>query len=209
MAKLKLVIFDCDGVMFDSKNANKQYYNHLLEQFGHPPMNAEELNYVHAHNVMDSVSHIFRDYPPEEVNLAHQYRKNLDYENFLHHMIIEPDLITFLRFLKPDYHTAISTNRTTTLPTILKMFELESYFDKVVTAFDVARPKPHPEALVTILDHFDLAANEAVFIGDTIVDREHADGVGMELIAFKNPELPAEYHVNSFMEIIDLPLFRN
>lgn len=209
MAKLKLVIFDCDGVMFDSKNANRQYYNHLLEQFGHPPMNEEELDYVHAHNVMDSVSHIFRHYPPEEIDLAHQYRKGLDYEDFLHHMIIEPDLIPFLRFLKPDYYTAISTNRTTTMPTILQMFELESYFDKVVTAFDVTRPKPHSEALVVILDYFGITANEAVFIGDTTVDREHTEGVGMELIAFKNPELPAEYHVNSFMEIIDLPLFRN
>ena len=41
MAALKLVIFDCDGVMFDSKNANRVYYNHMLEKFGHPPMDAE------------------------------------------------------------------------------------------------------------------------------------------------------------------------
>jgi hypothetical protein len=41
-----------------------------------------------------------------------------------------------------------------------------------------------------------------------MVDREHADGVGMRLIAFKNPALPASYHVSSFMEIPRLPLFR-
>ena len=31
MSQLKLVIFDCDGVMFDSKNANKLYYNQILQ----------------------------------------------------------------------------------------------------------------------------------------------------------------------------------
>ena len=63
MATLKLVIFDCDGVMFDSKDANRKYYNLLLEQFGHPLMNEEEEDYVHSHNVFDSVSHIFNRFP--------------------------------------------------------------------------------------------------------------------------------------------------
>jgi len=208
MSELKLVIFDCDGVMFDSKEANRLYYNRLLTRFNHQPMDREELEYVHTHNVIDSVNHIFRHYPPAETNQAHAFRQKLDYRDFIRHMIIEPDLEEFLTFLKPDYHTAISTNRTTTMPTLLQMFGIESYFDKVVTAFDVEHPKPHPEALQVILDYFGLTVENAVFIGDSMVDREHADGVGMRLIAFKNPALPAAYHVNSFMEITRLPLFR-
>jgi hypothetical protein len=51
--------------------------------------------------------------------------------------------------------------------------------------------------------------DEAVFIGDSMVDKEHADGLGMRLIAFKNPALPADYHVSSFMEIAGLDLFQN
>ena len=209
MPKLKLVIFDCDGVMFDSKEANRLYYNQLLENFGYRPMDLDELEYVHTHNVLDSVRYIFRHYPPAETDRAHEYRKGLDYTDFIRHMIMEPDLKEFLTLLKPDYHTAISTNRTTTMPTLLEMFSIESYFDKVITAFDVAHPKPHPEALTVILDHFDLKVDEAVFIGDSMVDKKHADGLGMRLIAFKNPALPADYHVSSFMEIARLDLFRN
>ena len=61
--KLKLVIFDCDGVMFDSKFANQTYYNYLLEYFQYPPMDEEELEFVHIHNVMESTRHILRHYP--------------------------------------------------------------------------------------------------------------------------------------------------
>jgi HAD superfamily hydrolase (TIGR01509 family) len=208
MPELKLVVFDCDGVMFDSKDANRHFYNQLLAKFNHAPMTSEELEYVHSHNVMDSVRHIFRHYAPEETDQAHEYRTKLDYTDFIRYMTIEPDLKEFLEYLKPGYHTAISTNRTTTMPTLLKMFDLEPYFDKVVTAFDVPRPKPHPDALSVILEHFGLSVDEAVFIGDSMVDKEHAASIGMRLIAFKNPNLPAAYHVKNFMEITRLPFFR-
>ncbi len=204
--KLKLIIFDCDGVMFDSKEANRLYYNALLKAFDKQAMTAEELEYVHMHNVVASVKHIFRHYPAE-INRADEFRKTIDYRDFLPHMIIEPDLIEFLNAIIPAYKTAISTNRTTTMSLILKIYKLEPYFGKVVTPLDVKNSKPHPEALEKILAHFNLTSREALFIGDSMVDREHTSGVGMPLVAFKNPDLPAEYHVDCFMDILSLDCF--
>jgi beta-phosphoglucomutase-like phosphatase (HAD superfamily) len=207
MAPLKLVIFDCDGVMFDSKDANRIYYNHLLEKFGHPLMNEQEEDYVHSHNVFDSVSYIFRNYPLE-IDGVNQYRISVDYTPFLKYMVIEPDLKEFLSILKPKFYTAISTNRSNTMPSVMKMHDLDPYFDLVITALDVERPKPHAEGLVKILNYFQLSANEAIYIGDSMVDREHTAAVNMRLISFKNPELPAEYHVNRFLDIPQLPVFQ-
>jgi len=206
MAPLRLVIFDCDGVMFDSKDANRIYYNQLLEKFGHPLMDEQEEDYVHSHNVLDSVNYIFRKYS-REIEEVNQYRISVDYTPFLKYMVIEPDLKEFLGILKPKFYTAISTNRSNTMPSVMKMHDLESYFDLVVTSLDVEQPKPHTEGLVKILNHFQLSASEAVYIGDSMVDREHTAGVNMRLISFKNHDLPAEYHVNSFLEIPNLPIF--
>jgi FMN phosphatase YigB (HAD superfamily) len=207
MKKLKLVIFDCDGVMFDSRYANREYYDHLLKKFGQPLMGSQEEDYVHSHNVMDSVNHIFHG-QPQLIEDVHNYRMTVDYTPFLDYMVIEPDLKEFLSYLKPKYHTAISTNRSTTMPAVMQMHELEPLFDIVVTALDVQRPKPHAEALIRILDHFGLSADEAIYIGDSMVDREHTAGVNMRLISFKNPDLPAEYHVNSFLEIPKFSIFQ-
>jgi HAD superfamily hydrolase (TIGR01509 family) len=201
MKELKLVIFDCDGVMFDSKNANKHYYNHILAKLGHPPMTAEELDYVHIHNVMRSVRHILRNHP-EDIDRAEEYRADLDYQPYLKYMIMEPDLIEFLEYLQAHaIDAAISTSRTTTMNAILDIFGLRKYFGKVMTTFDVTHPKPHPEALEVILAHYGLGPQQAIYIGDSTVDREHSAGAGMRLIAFKNPELDAEFSVSSFMEI--------
>ncbi len=206
MSQLKLIIFDCDGVMFDSKNANRHFYNHMLANFDHPPMDDEELEYVHMHHVMDSVSHIFRHWPAE-LKKAHRFRESLDYKDFIKHMTIEPDLIEFLERITPEYQTAISTNRTTTMATLLDLFDLRKHFGLVVTAMDVENSKPHPDAIHKILAHYSFDVADCIFIGDSMIDQEHANSVGMRMIAFKNPDLPADYHVNSFMEILDLPIF--
>jgi len=204
---LKLVIFDCDGVLFDSREANRTYYNHLLEQFDCPPMTEDEVDYVHVHSVMDSVTHIFRNHQTIEKEIVERYRTELDYSPFLKYMIMEPDLMDFLKLIKPRYHTAISTNRTTTMPMILDIFKLLPWFEQVVTALDTPRPKPAPDGLEMILDNFGLKVDEAIYIGDSEVDREHTRSLGMELIAFKNPSLQAEYHVDNFMAITRLKPF--
>jgi HAD superfamily hydrolase (TIGR01509 family) len=192
--------------MFDSKNANRHFYNEIRTGLGHPPMDDGELEYVHMHHVLDSVSHIFRHWP-DELAKAHQYRAGLDYKDFIKYMTIEPDLVEFLERITPEYQTAISTNRTTTMATLLDLFDLRKHFGLVVTATDVKNSKPHPDALHKILAHFALDVASGIFIGDSMVDQEHAASVGMRMIAFRNPALPADYHVGSFMEILDLPIF--
>lgn len=204
---LKIVIFDCDGVLFDSREANRAYYNHLLARFSCPPMSEAEVDYVHSHNVTDSVAHIFRHHDHIRQELIDEYRTELDYSPFLQYMIMEPDLMDFLRFIKPRYHTAISTNRTTTMPLLLDIFKLRPWFDQVVTALDTPRPKPAPDALRMILDNFKVDVSEAIYIGDSEVDLEHTKSLGMKMIAFKNPELPAEYHVENFIAITHLQPF--
>ena len=204
---LKLIIFDCDGVLFDSREANRAYYNHLLQHFGCLGMSEEELDFVHAHNVTDSVAHIFRRYPQIKMNVVDRYRTELDYFPYLKYMIIEPDLIKFLGLIKPLYHTAISTNRTTTMPLLLDIFKLRPWFELVVTALDTPHPKPAPDGLYMILNNFGVQVDEAIYIGDSEVDREHTHKVGMKMIAFKNRTLDAEYHVDNFMAIAGLEPF--
>ncbi len=205
--KLKLIIFDCDGVMFDSKFANQTYYNQLLQHFNYPLMDTEELEFVHIHNVMDSTRHIFRHYPDQDLQAVENYRKELGYAPFLQYMQMEKDLVEFLDICAPHYQFAISTNRTNTMDPILDIFHLRDYFTKVMTAENATRPKPAPDALLEILAHCNYQAAEAIYIGDSIIDRQHSEACNMRLIAFKNPDLQAEYHVSSFMEILKLPPF--
>ena len=194
-----IVIFDCDGVLFNSRESNRAFYNSLLAHFGKPPLSEEALNYVHMHTVFEAEDFLFPE--TEERQRAQAYRQALDPEPFIRLMREEPGLREFLAFLRPAVKTAISTNRTTTIGRVLALHDLSRCFDLVVSALDVLHPKPHPESLHKIIDHFQTQPKDAVYIGDSIVDAEAACRAGIPLIAYKNPLLKAELHVNSFQDL--------
>jgi phosphoglycolate phosphatase len=206
---LKLIVFDCDGVMFDSREANRKYYDDLLGAFGYPEMSEAEVSYTHMHNVTDSVNHIFRHYPEQEIEEVQRLRAGRDYTPYLELMTMEPDLPAFLTVVKSRYNLAISTNRTNTMRPLLKAFDLYHFFDMIVTAADVENPKPAPDALLDILSHFNCSATESIYIGDSIIDQQHTKSIGVPFIAFKDRSLDAHYHVDNFTEILHLKPFQS
>jgi phosphoglycolate phosphatase len=202
MEQVRVVIFDCDGVMFDSRGANEAYYNHILAHFGRPQMNSEQSDYVHMHTAEQSVVHLFRNDPKLKDALGYWHR--MSYLPFIPLMEIEPYLKAFLEYLRPAYRTAISTNRSDTMGPVLAEHGLGGYFDLVVSCLDVKHPKPNPESLIKILDYFGLSSGEAIYIGDSEIDELAAKAATVPLVAYKNPALSAAYHVTHFKEIEDL-----
>jgi phosphoglycolate phosphatase len=193
---VKLVAFDCDGVLFDSRQANIAFYNAILHHFGQPPMSSEAVDFIHSHTVLESLEHLFPDCP--HLDAVVRFTRGFDYGPFIAMMVEEPHLREFLSFLRPGFYTALATNRTTTTRAVLGYHGLTEQFDLVVSAQDVARPKPHPEAFRRILSHFRVSPREAIYIGDSAVDEAFAANSGVPLVAYRNPELNAAYHLDSF-----------
>ena len=199
---IRVVIFDCDGVMFDSLTANIAFYNKILAHFAMPPVTDEDTGVVHMYTGEDSVNYLFRN--DGRIAAAQQYRKQLVFDEFIPLMVMEQHLEEVLRTVHERFKVALATNRTGSIHTILDIFNLKQYFDLVVCSLDVAKPKPHPETALKILKHFDVTAREAIYIGDTKVDEHVATEAGIPFIAFKNPHLHADYHMNDLREILTL-----
>jgi HAD superfamily hydrolase (TIGR01509 family) len=196
---VQVVIFDCDGVMFDTAGVNRAYYNRLLSQFGLPAMSDLQFEYVHMHTVDEAVAHLFADEQTRKA--AHAFRATLDYRPFLDHLVIEPGLKPLLRRLRTVCKTAVATNRTDTMNSLLSAYGLADSFDMVVRACDVANPKPHPEPLQRILDALGLSPGEAVYVGDSRLDELAASAAGIPFIAYRNPELHALRHIRHLSEM--------
>lgn len=197
---IKVVSFDCDGVMFDTLNSNKAFYNHILTHFHKPEMTAAQFDYVQMHTGEESVAFLFPD--AVECEQAQAYRLNINYSRFISDMEIDPDLIPLLKRLKPAFHLTVATNRTNTMDLVVQHFQLESYFDMVVCAHHVDRPKPYPDILLLILDNFAIQPHEMLFIGDSALDEQAANSAGVQFVACRNPSLTsAEYHIRRLAEI--------
>ncbi|MFP3869953.1 MAG: HAD family hydrolase [Syntrophobacteria bacterium] len=199
---VKVVIFDCDGVLLDSRAANAAFYNEILSFCNKGPLTEEQLAYVHSHTVHESLAFLF----PEERLLqeAERFWQQMDYEPIVELLTLEPGLIPCLETLCRRYKTAIATSRTRTMEQVLRRFGLDRYFDLVVTSMDVRHPKPHPESLEKILCFFNSTPEQACYIGDSGVDQETARRAGIPFIAYRNGELQAEHHLADFFDLIPL-----
>jgi phosphoglycolate phosphatase-like HAD superfamily hydrolase len=78
---------------------------------------------------------------------------------------------------------------------------LSGFFDIVVSSLDVQRPKPHPEAICKILGYFRIPPQQAVYIGDSVVDYETAKAADVYFVSYRNNDLDASYRAESMMEI--------
>ncbi len=193
---LKGIIFDCDGVLIDSKLANKKFYNLILQDMNLPCMSQEQEEFVHSHTVQDSIKSLVPEFRLQEaLNTA----RNISYARVLPYIDLQPDLLHLLQVLQDKaLLLAINTNRTSTMGMILQKFGLGHYFQPVVTSGMVNRPKPDPESLYKILGQWGLNPKQAVFIGDSEVDAQAAKAAGMPFWAYKNPVLQSELHVQEY-----------
>lgn len=207
-SKIRCVIYDCDGVLFDSFEANSRLYNDLCGWVGRGPLNEEEKHYVHIHTVFEAIRFIFgKDSDLERKALEMLKERQVDLKNYVEYLKMEPLLIQALEKLKENgILRAINTNRTTSMKHVMERFGLGPYFEMVVTALDVKNPKPHPESIGKIIEAFDLKKEEAVFVGDSVVDRQAAESAGVRFIAYKNKEIANDLFIESHVELLRLIL---
>lgn len=194
---VKGLIFDCDGVLVDSKDANRMYYNTVRKKLGMLPMTPEEEDFVHAHAVLASIAHIV---PRERLAEAEEARKEIDYrQDIMPFSTLEAGLVPFLSTARDmGYRLAVNTNRTDSMEMLLETFELEHFFWPVITAAKVSHPKPNPEGVHRILRDWNLTRHQVAYIGDTSVDELTARAAGVAFWSFKNSSLKASLHVDGF-----------
>jgi phosphoglycolate phosphatase len=89
---------------------------------------------------------------------------------------------TLRRLRERGLHLAIYTGSRGESLASLERSGLLEWFDPVITASDVLRPKPHPDGLLRILEQLGLAPHDAAYIGDTRHDILAGQAAGMRTI---------------------------
>jgi len=203
ISKIKAVVFDCDGVLFDTALANRKFYDEVLAAFDKPKLSEVQFINVHMMTVTAAIKYLFPE--KEDIKEVFSCLKQIGYAKFIPYMKMEEGLVRLLIRLKDKgFIRGIATNRTNTMEQVLKDNDLESYFEMVVTASDVKNPKPDPEQLHRIMDAFSLDPGEVMFIGDSEYDQKAARSAGTWFVAFKQDELAADANVDAMEDILGI-----
>src|SRR5512139_2443643 len=121
----KVIIYDCDGVLVDSRQANTAYYNHLLSHFGLPPLTPAQLDFVQVSTGAAAVAYLFQGTPWQEQ--AREYEKKVDNAPFLPLLRLEPQVQETLVVLRPHCRLAVASNRDKSLALVLKTLGLSDF----------------------------------------------------------------------------------
>jgi len=204
--KIRCVIYDCDGVLFDSLEANTKLYNDLCARVGRGSLREEELKYVHTHTVFEALHFIFDQEEGMEKKALELLRlKQIDLREYVVYLKMEPHLLQTLEKLKEKgILRVINTNRTTSMKYIMEKYDLWQYFEMVVTALDVKNPKPNPESIEKIIQELNLNKEEAVFVGDSDVDQQTAESSGVRFIAYKNREIANDLFIDDHFDLLKI-----
>ncbi len=202
--QIRCVIYDCDGVLLDSFESNRRFYNYFRTALGQPSLTEEELKFAHTHTAHEALRFLFRNNLDLEAK-AQSLLSQVDPVETIAYLKLEPNVLPALDALKgKGVIRAVCTNRANSMKHIMEKFNLKPYFELVVTALDVQNPKPSPESVEKIIRAFSLDEKEAVLVGDSEIDRQAALAAGVKFIAYKNKEISADAFIDDHLAILDL-----
>ncbi len=202
MSQIEAIIFDCDGVMFESRRANLAYYNRILAEFSYPLVTADQTDRANLCHTASSPVVLAKLMSQEDLSPALDFAANIDYCEFIPHMVPESNLLDLLRRLSGDYPLAIATNRGKSIVSILDHFKLQDFFDVVVNSLDVERPKPAPDMLFLAVEKLKKTPDKCLFIGDSELDRLAATEAKVPFAAYGGG-VTGDISFSSHLELFD------
>jgi|SRR5208282_471136 len=197
---IALVMFDADGVLFDSTESNIAYYNAIFREVGEPPLDPRE--------EISSIS-----YAAEEMFIARArddrakldrmkaVARTLDGTAFFQMLKPPLELRPFLLELRRRYRLGLATNRSATVPALVEHLNLGGVFDAIASVNDRVAPKPAPDILQLCMERAGTLPEQSVYVGDSPIDRMAAIEAGTHFVAVgKRVE-----HDRQVATIADLP----
>ncbi|MFA5235235.1 MAG: HAD family hydrolase [Bacilli bacterium] len=177
--KYDLVIFDMDGTLVDTDLMLVETVMIMFRK--HRPdfkISLSEIVYFSGPPIEDTLAHYF---PGHDTGALIQEFKDISKQFYDLDAILFPYAReALIEIKKLGVPVAVLTNkhRGRTIET-LKMLQIDDFVDYVVGYDDVKKPKPDPEGMLKIIDHYQVAPHKALFLGDTVYDYEAARNSGV------------------------------
>ncbi len=183
--RARAIVFDLDGVLVDSRLAWQAALDAIRARTGRDAVDPAEFAETFGQSSEADAERFF-DGTMTRAELDAAYD-----EEFPRHVDrvgrVDPDADRALTALRAGgAKLAVATNAPgETARVMLGVTGLTPFFDLVVTADDVPRPKPEPDMLLEVCARLGVARTEVVFVGDSSTDVEAGRRAGIPVIGFR------------------------
>lgn len=171
------ILFDFDGTLVDTNNVIIQSWQHTFRTLEDREEDVDVLVPTFGETLDFTMRKFF---PGRPVGEAIEVYRDFQRHNFLDLIEIFPGVADMLEEVKTrGYKTGIVTSRLIgTTMSALEKFNIQGYFDTIITPEETTKHKPDPEPLLVTLDKLGSRPEESALVGDTRFDIGCANNAG-------------------------------
>lgn len=206
---IKLVIFDLDGVLVDSREHHFVALNRALESISpeYVISKKEHLQHFDGLSTRKKLEKLTAEkgLDPKQHQMIWEKKQTLTFQVIDELLTEDPQITELFQKLKTDgYKIYVCSNSIReTIKLILLKMGLMRYVDAFISNEDVLSPKPHPEIFWQAMIRERVMPAETLIIEDSYVGRSAAIASGAHLCAVKSP---AEVHIQKIYEAMIRPI---
>lgn len=164
--RIKLIITDFDGTLFDTKAVNYRAYKRALNDHGYDIDYDFFRTYCNGKHYMDFIPRIIGD--DEGVLQEIHKKKKQYYADFISSVRLNEELLAILDACRIRMKIALVTTASRqNLNDVLDSFQLSDFFDFILTQEDIEKQKPDPEGFLNVMSHFDVSPEETFIFEDS------------------------------------------
>lgn len=164
--KSKLAIFDMDGTLFDTSEANCIAYAEAAEMVGY------NIDRTYFQKIFTGKN--YRDFLPMlgindigVIENIHVLKKKL-YSKYIDTVKRNEPLFALIDAIRKNYIIALATTASSqNTKDIIQYFSLENFFDIIITQEDVTKLKPDPECYLLAMERANISAENTIIFEDS------------------------------------------
>ena len=180
---IKLVIFDFDGTLADTKENIILTFQMTMKELGVEIKSRQECAATIGLTLEDAFKVLYPGMAAEKYIMLRDTYRRIFKEN---RKILVPGLFpevmeTLEELRRRGYLMSIASSRLSpSLHSFLEDMKIAHLFEYAVGGDNVEHPKPAPDAVLQILRHYNLSAEEAFVVGDMPFDINMATNAGVK-----------------------------
>ena len=189
---MQAVIFDCDGVLIDSERLMTNVLHQSLAKFDLTLSQAEI-----DENIVGQTTEVFQAYIAKRFGETLSQKFYIEHNQSVNHafsndLVLIDGIESLLQSI--DLPLACASNSgTASLANKLKITQLNRYFDVVVAAQDVQKPKPYPDVYLKAASELGVEPKKCWVVEDSPIGMQAGANANMQVIGFHRDQQVKKY----------------